>query len=200
MKKILCLIIGITHLVTASVCMAYKAECLNTKGKFSKCSAEINEGTLSIKYKSKKWRHLDKSILGNNITSLSGGEYARRRVGESIASAVLLGPLFLFMLFSKKKRDNYGIEYVTNNGNKDVVLVQMKKKYGFAFGQQLKTISGKEIQQESNEAPAEQEQYVDTGYQSGSSSYVQEKVEVEVEEPKPEKKKVTRRRSNKYHR
>lgn len=148
MKKLICMAICGAYFFTSTACMAFEAQCLNSNGKFSDCTAEINDGKLSVHYDGKKWQGLDKTIMGNQITSLSGGEYARRRVGESIGAAVLLGPLFLFMLFSKKKRDNFGIEYMTENGNKDAMLVQMKKKYGFAFGQQLKAISGKEIQME----------------------------------------------------
>lgn len=148
MKKLFCLSLCTVYLFSTTVCMAFEAECMNTKGKFTGCKAEVNDGNLSVHYKSKKWQELDKIITGDQITALSGGEYARRRVGESIGSAVLLGPLFLFMLFSKKKRDNFGVEYLTEAGTKDAVLIQVKKKYGFALAQQLKTISGKEIQME----------------------------------------------------
>lgn len=145
MKKIISLVVASSYLFTASVCFAYKGECMNEKGKFTKCVVDVSDGVVSVKYKKKKWRHLNREIPGNKITGLSGGEYARRRVAESIGSAVLLGPLFLFVLFSKKKRDNFGIEYIEENGAKDAVLVQVKKKYGFALGQHLETVSGQQI-------------------------------------------------------
>jgi hypothetical protein len=201
MKKVLCLMIGVAHLVTASVCAAYQAECMNTKGKFSNCDVEVNDGTLHVAYKSKKWQKLDKTIPGSRITALSGGEYARRRVAESVTSAVLLGPLFLFALFAKKKRDNFGIEYMTDNGNKDAVLVQVKKKYGFALGQQLETISGKKIVVKDS-GKEQKTEYVAEDSSSYSSYPVKtEQVTAEpVQEEKPTEKKTARSRSSKYRR
>ena len=158
MKKLFCLLLCAVYFFSATVCMAFEAQCMNTKGKFTDCLADINDGALSVHYKSKKWQNLDRTIKGDQITALSGGEYARRRVGESIGSAVLLGPLFLFMLFSKKKRDNIGVEYLTEAGTKDAVLIQVKKKYGFALAQQLKTLSGKDIQMEGDEEKTQKEE------------------------------------------
>ncbi|MFA4875228.1 MAG: hypothetical protein WC956_10255 [bacterium] len=170
MKRTICIAVGLAYLFATSTCLAYEAQCLNTDGKFTDCKAEINEGALSIHYSGKKWQGLDKVIDGKQIMSLTGGEYARRRVAESIGSAVLLGPLFLFVLFSKKKRDNFGIEYAAANGSRDSVLVQMKKKYGFAFGQQLKTISGKDIQIEGSEPPKDKQAPVTENAQRDTSS------------------------------
>lgn len=174
---------------------------MNTKGKFSNCNVEVNDGTLYVAYNSKKWRKLDKTIPGNRITALSGGEYARRRVAESVTSAVLLGPLFLFALFAKKKRDNFGIEYMTDNGNKDAVLVQVKKKYGFALRQQLETISGKKIVMKDSGKQQETE-YAEEDRSSYSSYPVKtEQAAAEpVQEEKVSKKKTVRRGSNKYRR
>lgn len=176
MKKLFCLSLCAVYFFSTTVCMAFEAECMNTNGKFTDCKAEVNDGTLSVHYKNKKWQSLDRTIKGDEITALSGGEYARRRVGESIGSAVLLGPLFLFVLFSKKKRDNIGVEYMTEAGMKDAVLIQVKKKYGFALAQQLKTISGKEIQMESTGEKTKQES------KKNESSPAEEKVPSQEEQ------------------
>ena len=75
-------------------------------------------------------------------------DYARRRVGEGVGSAVLLGPLFLFVLFSKKKRDQIGVEYMDENKKSKATLIEIKKKYGMALKTELQALSGKEIQEE----------------------------------------------------
>lgn len=91
------------------------------------------------------------SFLGIGIftPSISKGEYARRRVGESVGLA-FVNPLFLFMLFSKKKRDTYGIEYAIDETTKDAVMIQIKKKYSSALETSLKAISGKPIIEETS--------------------------------------------------
>jgi len=145
MKKAISMLVLFFFTIGSLPCYAYEAECINDKGKFSKCNVVIDKGILDIDYKLAAWDHLDQKIRGDQITYIAGGEYARRRVAESVATAVLLAPVFLFMLFSKKKRDNFGIEYVNPDGTKDNILIQLPKKYGFAFGQALQTLSGKTI-------------------------------------------------------
>ena len=158
MKRSLSLCVAVIFFFTSVSSFAYNAECLNGKDKFSDCTVDIGDGNLTVKYKSKTWKELDKTISGNQITALSGGEFARRRVGASVATALLVSPLFLFMLFSKKKRDTFAIEYMKADGTKDNVLLQLKKEYGFMFGQELKTISQLDIvmQQSDEEKKAEE--------------------------------------------
>ena len=54
----------------------------------------------------------------------------------------------LFVLFSKKKRDTFGVEYTNGEGKTDVALIQVKKKYGMMVASSLKAISGKDIEYE----------------------------------------------------
>jgi len=156
-KRVLSLTVAVCFLVstTGASAFAYEAECLNKEGKFSTCKAEIEDGVLTVTYKSKSRKELNRAIPGKSITALAGGEYARRRVGESVGLA-FVSVAFLFMLFAKKKRDNFGIEYMTAEGTKDSITIQLKKKYGFAFGQQLQAISGQTIVYE-DKAPTAKE-------------------------------------------
>jgi hypothetical protein len=148
MKKGLCIIIIVSFLSTSSLCFAYSAKCINEQGKFSSCKVNVKEGVVDVHYKLKQWQHMDKTIRGDQITELSCGEYARRRVAESVATGIILTPLFLFMLFAKEKKENVGIEYMKDDGNKDAVLLQINKKHSFALKQHLETISGKVFQSE----------------------------------------------------
>ncbi len=140
--------------LTANIAFAseYDVQCLNHKGKFSSCKVTINDENIQIAYKDKKNQDLNVEIPGKGIKSISAGEYARRRVGESVAAAVILAPIFLFTLFSKKKRDHIGIEYVQDpkdkNATTKATLIEIKKKYGMAMKTELKAVSGKEIIEE----------------------------------------------------
>ncbi len=131
----------------ASQASQYGAKCLNHKGKFDKCNIDVTADTVKVSYKSKKNKDLDVEIPGKNITALSAGEYARRRVAESVTMAILLTPLALFTLFSKKKRDHIGVEYLDASGKPKGTLFEVKKKYGMALKTELKALSGKEIEE-----------------------------------------------------
>lgn len=129
---------------------AIRAQCLNDKGKTSACILNNQDGNLIIKYKMKSQSHLDRVIPGKNITRLTGGEYSRRRVAESITAAVLLAPVAIFGLFSKKKLDNFGVEYINDQKKPESTLIQIKKKYGEAVKSMLQSISGQEVVYQEN--------------------------------------------------
>lgn len=120
-------------------------DCLDSKGKFKSCHVAVENGNLVMQY-SKSLSQLNKTIPGKNITGLTGGEYARRRVAESVAMGILLTPLALFALFSKKKRDQFGIQYKNDEGVSNVTMISTKKKYSLSLKTQLEGISGLTVQ------------------------------------------------------
>jgi hypothetical protein len=124
----------------------YNGECINEKGKFKNCSLEFTENnSLKITFKSEKDKNLNKEINGDKITELTGGEYAKRHVGASVALGALVAPVFLFLLFAKKKRDQFGIGYLNADGKTQATLVQVEKKYGLGMTASLKAISKLDI-------------------------------------------------------
>jgi len=123
----------------------YDIECLNHKGKFSDCEVSIEDQKVDVKFDGKSNKDLNVTIPGDKITELSAGEYSRRRVGESIAGAVLFAPVALFALLSKKKLTHIGVEFTDEDGTPRSTLFQIKKKYSMALKTELKAISGKEI-------------------------------------------------------
>ncbi|MFH1652475.1 MAG: hypothetical protein ABIE74_00305 [Pseudomonadota bacterium] len=141
------LMVCILSMVMSPAAFAANAECLNGEGKFSKCMVYTKDGYLHVDYSSSKYKHLDRKIDGTKISEISKGEYARRRVGESVGLA-FVNPLFLFMLFSKKKRDNFGVIYQTENEKSDSILFTTKKKYSPTIMTGLKAVSGKDIVEE----------------------------------------------------
>jgi len=142
--KIVALIMAFIFFLSTSTAQAQSAyECLNKQGKFDSCNISVESGNLIMDFKDDS---LDKVISGKKIQRLTGGEYARRRVAESVAMGILLTPLALFTLFSKKKRDNFGIEYIDSAGAPNATMIQMKKKYSLSLASQLQSISGKTIE------------------------------------------------------
>jgi len=152
MKIISALLIVSLVVANTAIAAEYDAECLNHKGKFSSCKVSTEDGRLRISHKDKKNQDLNLDIPGENIKSLTAGEYARRRVGESVAAGAIVAPVLLFMLFSKKKRDQIGVEYVVDlkdkSGPARATMFQIKKKYGLALKTELKALSGKEIEEQ----------------------------------------------------
>lgn len=128
--------------------MKLEANCNDDKGKMKKCFVENADGQLIISFKDKKFSNLNRSIPGNKIEKITGGEYSKRRVGTAVALGVLVAPLALFTLFSKKKIENFGIEYKNENGNPDGLLIQTKKKESYGMKTLLQSVSSKEIEYE----------------------------------------------------
>lgn len=144
MKKILSFVLALSLYSTASFA-EIEGMCMNDSGKFSACLIGTSEGVLTLEYKNKKDAILNKKIPGNHITGLTAGEYSRRRIGESIVTGVLLTPLALFGLFSKKKMDQFGVEYLDEKNQKSAVLIQTKKKFGLGLRTGLESISGRTV-------------------------------------------------------
>lgn len=125
---------------TISFAGAY--ECLSKKGKLTSCEVWTESGSLYLDY----GKGDELIIPGKKITRLTEGEYARRRVAESIALGILVAPLALFGLFSKKQRDVFAIEYIDSSKNSDATMIQMKKKYSPQLRAKLQAISGKNFE------------------------------------------------------
>lgn len=121
------------------------AQCSNDKGKMSSCLIDIQSGKLVINYKNNKEILLNKEIPGINIVRLTGGEYSRRRIAESVTLGILLAPLALFGLFSKKKMDQFGVDYIDQNKTKNSIFIQTKKKFGLSLKTTLESVSGMEV-------------------------------------------------------
>jgi len=102
-----------------------------------------NGGTLNSKVDPKDWGNkltvtseeirLDlkdgQSLTINpaNVTGLSYGQEAHRRVGTMIALAILVAPIALFGLLHKTRLHFIGIEYKTDDGKKAGILLQAHK-------------------------------------------------------------------------
>ncbi len=109
----------------------------------------VSNGTFSVQFKRRKmYSKLDRTVTGDKITGLTMGEYARRRVAEAIAGSVLTVvafPPLALLVFTKKKRDQVGVEFTNEQGQGEGVLISVKKKEGIPLARNLRALSGLKV-------------------------------------------------------
>ena len=101
-------------------------------------TAEKNGGKVSIPY--------------DKIESLEYGQKVGRRMGAATAGAIIVSPLFLFLLFSKKRKHFLSIAFVDEEGKKQGAVFELAKGIVKESLASLETKSGKKVEYESDEA------------------------------------------------
>ena len=79
------------------------------------------------------------------VTALSYGEEAHRRIEEMVALGVLVPPVALFGIMHKGKEHFIGIEFTGEDGKPASVLLEVHKDSYWAILQALKTVTGKPV-------------------------------------------------------
>ena len=92
------------------------------------------------------------SIPYKQFVDIEYGQKAGRRVGAAVASAMLLSPAGLFLLFSKKRRHFVTIGYLDAEGTEQVAVFELGKDIVRTALPILETRSGKKIIYQDNEA------------------------------------------------
>jgi hypothetical protein len=92
------------------------------------------------------------SIPYDQIIDIEYGQKAGRRVGAAIASAILLTPLGLFMLFSKKRKHYVTIGYKDEEAKEQVAVFELGKDIVRTTLPIIETRSGKKITYQDEEA------------------------------------------------
>jgi len=86
-------------------------------------------------------------LTPSQVTALSYGEQAYRRVADMVAlSVVFVNPLVLFGILHKSKNHFIGIEFRGDDGKGGAVLLEADKNNYRAILQALKTVTGKPVQ------------------------------------------------------
>jgi hypothetical protein len=85
-----------------------------------------NENDLRFEYSLNK-RNKTYSIPYRQFLDIEYGQKAGRRVGASIATAVLISPVGLFLLFSKKRKHFVTIGYRDEAGKEQVAVFELGK-------------------------------------------------------------------------
>jgi hypothetical protein len=80
------------------------------------------------------------------VTALSYGQEAHRRVADMVALSVVATPLALFGILHQSKIHLVGIEYRGDDGKPAAVLLEADKNNYRSILQVLKTVTGKPVQ------------------------------------------------------
>ncbi len=92
------------------------------------------------------------SIPYNQILDIEYGQKAGRRVGAAIATAILIAPVGLFLLFSKKRKHFVTIGYKDSEGTEQVAVFELGKDIVRTTLPILEARSGKKLEYQDEEA------------------------------------------------
>ena len=84
----------------------------------------------------------------SQVTALSYGQEAHRRVADMVALSLVATPLALFGILHKSTAHFIGIEYKTEDGKAGAVLLEADKNNYRAILKILKVVTGKPVQNE----------------------------------------------------
>jgi len=110
-----------------------------------------DDAALKFDYKLNKEAHTF-AIPYDRIIDIEYGQKAGRRVGAAIATAVLLSPIGLFLLFSKKRKHYVTIGYRDAEDKEQVAVFELNKDIVRMTLSILETRSGKKIEYQDEEA------------------------------------------------
>jgi hypothetical protein len=111
-----------------------------------------NADAIVLTAKDKPYRGQSLRILYKSIEDLEYGQKAGRRVGAAVATTVLLGPIGLLSLFSKKRKHYLTIGFKDEKGTDQVAVIELGKDLVRATLPIVKTRSGKDITYQDEEA------------------------------------------------
>jgi len=92
------------------------------------------------------------TIPYNQIIDIEYGQKAGRRVGAALATGILLSPVGLFLLFSKKRKHFVTIGYKDDEGKEQVAVFELGKDIVRTTLPILEARSGKKIEYQDEEA------------------------------------------------
>jgi hypothetical protein len=111
-----------------------------------------NETALGFYAEDKPFTGQSLKIPYEAIEDLEFGQKAGRRVGAAVATTILLGPLGLLTLFSKKKKHYLTVGYTDATGKSQVAVIELGKDIVRATLPIIETRSGKKVTFQDDEA------------------------------------------------
>ena len=88
----------------------------------------------------------------DKIETLEYGQKVGRRLGAATAGALIVSPVFLLFLFSKKRKHFLSISYLDEEGKKQGAVFELAKGIVKQSLTTLESKSGKKVEYESDEA------------------------------------------------
>lgn len=111
-----------------------------------------DDKTLTFTATDKHYSGVHFGIPYDAIIDLEYGQKAGRRVGAAVATTVLLGPLGLLALFSKKRKHFLTVGFKGEDGNDQVAVIELGKDIVRTTLPVLEARSGKKIVYQDEEA------------------------------------------------
>jgi hypothetical protein len=111
-----------------------------------------NDTALVFTAQDKPFKGQQLSIPYASIIDLEFGQKAGRRVGAAAATTVLLGPIGLLALFSKKKNHYLTVGFKDENGKDQVAVLELGKDIVRTTIPIVETRSGKKVEYQDNDA------------------------------------------------
>jgi hypothetical protein len=110
------------------------------------------ENQLTFRSTDKKFAGITLSIPYSRVIDLEYGQKAGRRVGTAVATTILLGPIGLLSLLSKKRKHYLTIGFKDDMDKGQVAVIEMGKDIVRATLPIVETRSGKKIEYQDEEA------------------------------------------------
>ncbi len=110
-----------------------------------------NETELRFEY-SLNERHKAYAIPYKRFIDIEYGQKVGRRVGASIATAILISPVGLFMLLSKKRKHFITVGYLDDSGKEQVAVFELGKDIVRTTLRILEARSGKKVAYQDEDA------------------------------------------------
>jgi hypothetical protein len=111
-----------------------------------------NESALVFTAHAKPFKGQQLEIPYASILDLEFGQKAGRRVGAAVATTVLLGPIGLVALFSKKKKHYLTVGFRDANGKDQVAVLELGKEIVRSTIPIVETRSGKKVEFQDDDA------------------------------------------------
>ena len=92
------------------------------------------------------------SIQWNRITDIEYGQKAGRRVGAAVGTTILLGPIGLLSLFSKKRKHFLTVGFKDDADKDQVAVIELGKDIVRTTLAVVQTRSGKQVEYQDDEA------------------------------------------------
>jgi len=111
-----------------------------------------NEEALIFTADDKPFKGEKLSILYKDMIDLEFGQKAGRRVGAAVATTILLGPVGLLALLSKKKKHYLTVGFKDGDGKDQVAVIELGKDIVRASVPIIETRSGKKVTYQDDDA------------------------------------------------
>lgn len=127
------------------------AQCLNSEGTVKNCQVNVTNSDLTITFDDPEFATDNTTIPIVDISTISTGEYAKKRMKESVAAGIILGPVGgLVGLLYKEQRVQIAIEFVDSQGEKKVTMIDIPEKYSEPLISDLEQTTGLTVEGQSN--------------------------------------------------